>query len=107
MVVVHLGKWLIQWHAFEHGQTQDLQHFIEVCREVEPLFDDGDEHVDRDRNPDLRLDGGCTEEHFTGSFADYLLPTATEFPNVKAISLEAVRSTLERRVTASATGCPR
>jgi len=30
----------------------------------------------------------------TGSFADYLLPTATEFPNVEVISLEAVPSTL-------------
>lgn len=30
----------------------------------------------------------------TGSFADYLLPTATDYPNVEAITLEHVRSTL-------------
>jgi hypothetical protein len=30
---------------------------IETCWEVEPFFDDGDQHIDRDSNPDLSFDG--------------------------------------------------
>jgi hypothetical protein len=29
---------------------------IETCREVEPFFDDGDQHIDRDSDPDLSFD---------------------------------------------------
>jgi hypothetical protein len=34
-----VGKSLIQWDSLEHGQAQELQHFIETCRELESPSD--------------------------------------------------------------------
>jgi hypothetical protein len=45
---------------------EDLYYFIQAGRQVESLFDDGDEDVNRDGDPDLSFDRvlGDAEEHF-------------------------------------------
>lgn len=42
-------------HFLEQGKRKDLEQSVERGVEVETLLDDGDEDVDRDCNPDLRL----------------------------------------------------
>ena len=50
-------KQLIEWCFFKECETENLQNCVERRRHVQALFDDGDEHVDGDRDPDLGFDG--------------------------------------------------
>ena len=43
--------------AGKECETENLQNCVERRRHVQALFDDGDEHVDGDRDPDLGFDG--------------------------------------------------
>ena len=45
------------WGSFEHVQVQHPQYFIHGIFQMQPLLDDGDQHVSRDRNPYLRFHG--------------------------------------------------
>src|SRR5262245_37486485 len=51
------GDWLTERYKkrgfFEQRETEDLQDFGEAAGNVEFLFDDRDEHVHADRDPDL------------------------------------------------------
>ena len=47
------GKGLIYRHFLEEGDRKDLEQCVEGGVEIEPFFDDGDEDVDRDGDPDL------------------------------------------------------
>jgi hypothetical protein len=49
---------------FERRDAQDLKHRMQRQRQVEPLSNDGDEHVHADSDPHLGLDRvlGCAEE---------------------------------------------
>lgn len=49
-------KQLIQGDPLEHGQAENLYHLVERGLQPQALPDDGHEHVDRDRDPDLSLD---------------------------------------------------
>ena len=59
-----LSKHLKERRFLEYGDAQNLQDCVETGVDVEALLDDGDEHVDRDGDPNLRLDGvlGGAEE---------------------------------------------
>ena len=50
-------KQLIERCFFEECETENLQNCVERRRHVQALFDDGDEHVDGDCDPDLGFDG--------------------------------------------------
>ncbi len=52
-----LSKHLKKRRFLEYDHAQNLQDCVEIGVDVEALFDDGDEHVDRDGDPDLDLDG--------------------------------------------------
>ena len=48
MLVIWLDdipKQLIDWHFLERGDAQQLQDCVEAGIEIEPLFDNGDEHA--------------------------------------------------------------
>ena len=44
-------------HLFEYCHRKDLKQCVERCLQAQPLPDDRDQHVDRHRDPDLRLHG--------------------------------------------------
>jgi len=46
---------LIYRETLEDIDAQNLEQSVEAGLQGEALFDDGDEYVDRHRNPDLRL----------------------------------------------------
>ena len=46
---------MIQRDFLERRYAQNLQKSVERTLEDKPLLDDGGKHIDRDRNPDLRL----------------------------------------------------
>ncbi len=55
--VFAFAKQLNERDFLEHGDARNLQDCVEIDLDIEALLDDGDEHVDRDGNPDLGLDG--------------------------------------------------
>ena len=59
-----LAKHLKERGFLEHCDAQNLQDCVETGVDVEALFDDGDQDIDRDGDPDLCLDGvlGGSEE---------------------------------------------
>jgi hypothetical protein len=52
-----LAKHLKEGRFLEHGHAEHLQDCVETGLDIEALLDDCDEHVDRDGDPDLDLDG--------------------------------------------------
>jgi len=48
---------MFQGHLLEGGDAEDLQDCVEAAVEMEALFDDGDEDIDGDGDPDLRAHG--------------------------------------------------
>ena len=52
-----LCKYLINGLFLEEGKAENLEDFCEAPIDAEFLLDDRHEHVDADRDPDLRLDG--------------------------------------------------
>ena len=52
-----LAKHLKKRRFLGYGHAQDRQDCVETGLDLEALFDDGDERVDRDDDPDLDLDG--------------------------------------------------
>ena len=57
---------LIKRRFFESGDAQYLENCVEAGLQIEAFFRDGDEHVDRDGDPDLGFDGvlGGAEDAF-------------------------------------------
>ena len=66
-----LGKQLIELDFLEDGNAQQLQDCVEAGGRREPLLDDGNEHVDRNRDPDLGFHGvlGETKERLDAGSA--------------------------------------
>ncbi len=58
------AKQLNERRFLEYGHAQNLQDCVETGVDVEAFFEDGDQDVDRDGDPDLGLDGvlGGAEE---------------------------------------------
>ena len=54
-IVVVISKYLIQRHFFKESDTKNLQNCVERPRDIESFLDDGDEHVDRYRDPNLSV----------------------------------------------------
>ena len=52
-----LAKHLKKRRFLEYGYAQNRLDCVETGLDLEALFDDGDERVDRDGDPDLDLDG--------------------------------------------------
>src|SRR3990170_3669145 len=83
---------LKQRDFLEQGEAEDLQNVVQAPFDPQFLFDDGDEHVDADRDPDLRLHGvvGRAVESFDSQmlldpFEEQLdLPTALVEPRVQS-----------------------
>lgn len=50
-------KYLLYRHLLEKHNVENLQNFAKAVRESEFFLDNGHQHVDADRNPDLGLDG--------------------------------------------------
>ncbi len=59
-----LRKQLRQRHLHEWREIQNTQDGVQVVRQFQSLLQDGDQHVDTDRDPDLGLDRvlGSAEE---------------------------------------------
>ena len=51
----HVVKYLLERIFLKSVHTQNLQNAVETSLGLELLFHDGDQHVDTDGNPDLRL----------------------------------------------------
>ena len=64
LCVLDIAKHLKKRRFLEHGHAQNLQDCVETGLDVETFLDDGDQDVDGDSDPDLRLDGvlGGAEE---------------------------------------------
>ena len=58
------AKYLKEGRFFEDGDTENLEDCVEPGLEIEAFFDDGDENVHRDGDPDLGFDSvlGSAEE---------------------------------------------
>ena len=53
------GKHLQNGRFLEGREAQNLSNCVEALVETQTFLDDGNEHVDRDGNPDLGLDCVC------------------------------------------------
>ena len=85
--VFGVRKHLIYRQSLEYGDAEDLENCVEAEVQIESLLDDGDEHVDGDRDPDLRphgVLGGAVE----GFDAQVLLDPFEEQLDLPAASIE-------------------
>jgi len=51
------NPWVQLIGKLEEGDAQNLENRVQAGRQVEPLLDDGDEHVHRNGDPELGLHG--------------------------------------------------
>jgi hypothetical protein len=63
-IVLRLLKEAQKRRFLEKRETQDLKQSVEIVLETQALFDDGDQHINRDCDPNLGLDAvvGSAEE---------------------------------------------
>jgi hypothetical protein len=59
-------KGLPNRHFLKEGDRQNLWQSVKRHSQIEALLDDGDQHINRHRDPDLGFDGilGCAVETF-------------------------------------------
>jgi hypothetical protein len=57
---------LLNGHLIEKRNAENLQDFVKALFQPEPLLDDGDQHINRYRNPHLCLHRvlGCAVKFF-------------------------------------------